>query len=269
MTENHGYHTPERGAPNWDEPLNENFDRLDTDVEIRDTSDQRDEYEPAEGAMFVELDTGIAYLGDGTSWSPALAMGHYDEEGNLDHGELGASGDGESGGNGAGGYTVGKGAHSVHPGAIVIGDSTGSRMYSEAPDEVRSQMPIYAPSFNTTSTSAAKTGIEPVDPETMLQGVESLAVSEWEFIETDDGRHVGPMAEEFQAAFGLGASDESIASVDADGVALAAIQGLARRQREETAALRSLLEEKDEQIERLESVVDDLSERVGDLVADD
>jgi hypothetical protein len=39
-------------------------------------------------------------------------------------------------------------------------------------------------------------------------------------------RHVGPMAQDFHAAFGLGDSDKSIGMQDIEGVALAAIQGL-------------------------------------------
>lgn len=42
-------------------------------------------------------------------------------------------------------------------------------------------------------------------------------------------RHLGPMAQDFKAAFGLGESDTGITTVDADGVALAAIQGLHRK----------------------------------------
>jgi hypothetical protein len=39
-------------------------------------------------------------------------------------------------------------------------------------------------------------------------------------------RHIGPMAQDFAAAFGLGEDDTHIATIDAEGVALAAIQGL-------------------------------------------
>ncbi|MEO8740656.1 MAG: hypothetical protein ABI537_13275, partial [Casimicrobiaceae bacterium] len=42
----------------------------------------------------------------------------------------------------------------------------------------------------------------------------------------DSIRHMGPMAQDFRAAFGLGETDTGISTVDADGVALAAIQGL-------------------------------------------
>ena len=39
-------------------------------------------------------------------------------------------------------------------------------------------------------------------------------------------RHVGPMAQDFYAAFGVGEDDRDITSIDEDGVALAAIQAL-------------------------------------------
>ena len=37
---------------------------------------------------------------------------------------------------------------------------------------------------------------------------------------------MGPMAQDFRAAFGLGETEKGISTIDADGVALAAIQGL-------------------------------------------
>jgi len=56
---------------------------------------------------------------------------------------------------------------------------------------------------------------------------------------------MGPMAEEFADAFELGPDDEHIVNVDADGVALAAIQGLSES-----------VEEKNERIEELEATVE-------------
>ena len=41
-----------------------------------------------------------------------------------------------------------------------------------------------------------------------------------------DIRHIGPVAQDFHAAFGVGADDKHIAAIDRDGVALAAIQAL-------------------------------------------
>jgi len=84
----------------------------------------------------------------------------------------------------------------------------------------------------------------------VLDGVESLPVETWRFDHQDDGRHMGPMAEAFHAAFGLG-DDETIATVDADGVALAAIKGLGER-----------LDERDERITALEAENDELRGRL-------
>ena len=51
-------------------------------------------------------------------------------------------------------------------------------------------------------------------------------------------RHMGPMAQDFRAAFGLGEDERHISTVDADGVALAAIQGLHRLLRDKESKLR-------------------------------
>ena len=59
------------------------------------------------------------------------------------------------------------------------------------------------------------------------------------------------MAQEFYAAFGLGKDDKHISTVDADGVALAAIQGLY-----------TLLKEKDSLINQLKSQLSTLEQRI-------
>ena len=116
-------------------------------------------------------------------------------------------------------------------------------------------MPIYAPSFNTTSARAQKTAIDPVSPPEVLERVEALDVSTWEFTETDDSRHIGPMAEDFAEQFALG-DDEHIATVDADGVAFAAIQALAAEN-----------DEKDDRIDELEAEAASAREENAELKA--
>ncbi|MFC6716054.1 polysaccharide lyase [Natrialbaceae archaeon GCM10025810] len=68
MTTNHDYNTPDEGSTDWHIPLNENFEKLDTDIEIRDEEANRSEYTPHDGAKFFAVDTGAYYLGDGSSW---------------------------------------------------------------------------------------------------------------------------------------------------------------------------------------------------------
>jgi hypothetical protein len=76
------------------------------------------------------------------------------------------------------------------------------------------------------------------------------------------------MAQDFHAAFGLGADDKHIATVDADGVALAAIQGLNVKLEQASAvetARRRELESKNAMLERrladLEKLVSKLATR--------
>ncbi|WAS95886.1 tail fiber domain-containing protein [Nannocystis punicea] len=76
----------------------------------------------------------------------------------------------------------------------------------------------------------AKTDLRPIDPSDVLSRVVALDISTWRY-RTDpvDVRHLGPMAQDFKAAFGLWNTDRMIFPLDATGVSLAAIQGLHRR----------------------------------------
>jgi len=91
----------------------------------------------------------------------------------------------------------------------------------------------------------AKENIRAIDPVTILQRVASMPISRWNYrTESDRVNHIGPMAQDFHAAFGTGDSDKVIGTADADGVALAAIQGL-----------HILIEERDCEIEELKARV--------------
>jgi len=68
MTENHPYHTPEKGTLDWNVPLNDNFRQLDRDVEVRDVETNLDDYTPKTGALFRATDTGAVFVGDGSNW---------------------------------------------------------------------------------------------------------------------------------------------------------------------------------------------------------
>ena len=73
----------------------------------------------------------------------------------------------------------------------------------------------------------AKADFAAVDNASILERVSKLNIQQWRFkAETKGVKHIGPMAQDFRAAFGLGENPTAIATVDADGVALAAIQGL-------------------------------------------
>ena len=76
-----------------------------------------------------------------------------------------------------------------------------------------------------------KTGVVAVDPASVLAKVAALPVSEWSYTSERGVRHVGPMAQDFYAAFRAGEDDRHITSIDEDGVALAAIKALVAENR--------------------------------------
>jgi hypothetical protein len=109
-----------------------------------------------------------------------------------------------------------------------------------------------------TSDRNAKENFAPVAPAEVLAKVAALPISTWNFKTLNDGRHMGPMAQDFYAAFGLGSGDTTITSVDPDGVALAAIQGLNQKLREE-------LNHRDTEITELKAELSELKEMVNAL----
>ena len=86
-----------------------------------------------------------------------------------------------------------------------------------------------------------KRDVEPVDEQTVLETLATLPVSTWSYKSDDPAvRHLGPMAQDFKAAFGLGDTDRAYNSIDAHGVALAAIKALYERSRAQDARIERL-----------------------------
>ena len=101
-----------------------------------------------------------------------------------------------------------------------------------------------------------KENLQTVNQREVLDKVAALPLTTWNY-KTQDGsiRHLGPMAQDFKAAFGLGESATGINTVDADGVALAAIQGLNQKLEAKNAAL-------EQEMAELKTLVKALAEKV-------
>jgi hypothetical protein len=81
-----------------------------------------------------------------------------------------------------------------------------------------------------------KENFTPVNARAVLEKLVALPVSTWNYKREDASiKHLGPMAQDFKATFGLGEDDKSIGTVDADGVSMAAIQGLNQKLEEQLA----------------------------------
>ncbi|NIM96409.1 MAG: hypothetical protein GTO18_22140 [Anaerolineales bacterium] len=109
--------------------------------------------------------------------------------------------------------------------------------------------------WNSFSDRATKENFTPVDRLTLLENLAAMPIQEYNLKGQNPSiRHFGPVAQDFNAAFGYGESETAINMEDADGVAMAAIQGLYQ-----------LVQEKDAQIETLQQQNSDLEARLEKL----
>jgi opacity protein-like surface antigen len=127
----------------------------------------------------------------------------------------------------------------------------GYRLLSNASETVGVSINAGGSSWNVISDRNRKESFLPVDGEDVLSRIRSLPVSTWQYIAEEDRtvRHIGPMAQDWQRAFGFSADGTTINMSDFDGVNLAAIQALEAR----TAQLQAQVLERDQRIETLEA----------------
>ena len=125
--------------------------------------------------------------------------------------------------------------------------ASGGLRFRTSPDlSTGCDLPAGSGTWSCTSSREAKENFRDEDGEAVLGRIARLPIQSWNYRTEGRGvRHVGPTAQDFYAAFGLGEGETTITTVDADGVALLAIQALERRTRDlerENARLRAALE---------------------------
>jgi hypothetical protein len=127
----------------------------------------------------------------------------------------------------------------------------GYRLYTNATETVGVSLNAGGSSWNVISDRNRKENFLAVDGEDVLSRIRNLPVSTWRYIAEEDRtvRHIGPMAQDWNRAFGFSADATTINMSDFDGVNLAAIQALEAR----TAELQAQVAERDQRIETLEA----------------
>ncbi|MFN7138343.1 MAG: tail fiber domain-containing protein [Limisphaerales bacterium] len=172
-------------------------------------------------------------------------------------------------------FAAGYRAKANHTGSFVWGDSTNSDIVSTSANSVTMRA---SGGYRLFSNSGASTGVSlaagsgswtslsdrnakenfcDVDGREVLERVIALPVHTWNYKSQESTvRHIGPTAQDFYAAFGVGETETGISTVDADGVALAAIQGL-----------HQIVKEKDAEIQSLKSAVEELRQVLNELSA--
>jgi len=189
---------------------------------------------------------------------------------------------------GAFSLAAGRDAQALHDGAFVWADSIGAPFASFRTNQFRARanggvrfdvnnnrwVNIYDDGYRLISTQTGaylstggvwtnasdreqKENFTPVNAQAVLARLAGVPITTWNYKAQEPTiRHMGPMAQDFYAAFGLGEDDRHISTVDANGVALAAIQGL-----------HQLMQEKDAQIASLQAKVQSQQAELDDLKA--
>ncbi len=104
--------------------------------------------------------------------------------------------------------------------------SGGVKFYSNAGSTVGVSLAPGSGTWSSLSDRNLKAGVATVDDAQILAKIADLPISRWSYVSEHGVRHLGPMAQDFYAAFHVGADDRHIATIDEDGVALAAIKAL-------------------------------------------
>jgi hypothetical protein len=113
----------------------------------------------------------------------------------------------------------------------------GYGLYSNAALTAGVTMAAGASAWASVSDRARKRDFRDLPGDDVLDKLARMPIQEWSYNAQDAAiRHVGPTAQDFHAAFGLGEDPLRISTIDADGIALRAVQALELRDRTAAAA---------------------------------
>ena len=170
-------------------------------------------------------------------------------------------------------FAAGRRAKAEGPGAFVWADSTDSDfigagdnvfyvrasggviLYTNTLGTIGAFLPPGSGTWLSVSDRDAKENFSPVDGREVLKQLSCIPITSWNYkTQSSEIHHIGPVAQDFSEAFEVGEDERYISTVDADGVALAAIQGL-----------HQMLQEKEEHIVSQQAQIDELSQRLAAL----
>ena len=105
-----------------------------------------------------------------------------------------------------------------------------------------------------------KENFVPLSPATILQKIDALPVTEWNYKNEDPSvRHIGPVAQDFHAIFGVGDSSTSISTIDPSGIAIVGIQALDAKGESQDGQIAQLKEQVDARTQEIRSLEERLA----------
>ncbi len=142
---------------------------------------------------------------------------------------------------------------------FLVRASGGTIIYSNAAATAGVSLAAGSGSWADLSDRNAKENFRDEDGEKVLLAIADMPVPSWNYKSQDTSiRHLGPMAQDFYAAFGLGEDEKRINTVDIDGINMLAIQALEKRTRELEDTLQRL-DEQQREIAELQAAVASLA----------
>ena len=177
---------------------------------------------------------------------------------------------------GANSLAAGLRAKALHSGAFVWGDDTdaditstannqfnvrasgGVRIFSNGAATLGVSLAPNATAWSTLSDRNSKKDFNEIDTKEIMAKLAKVPIWSWHYLWEDSvsTRHIGPIAQDFKAAFYPGRDDKSISTLEIDGVTLAAIQGLYTTIQEKDAELKTLQAQNESMAKRLDALED-------------
>jgi hypothetical protein len=145
--------------------------------------------------------------------------------------------------------------------------SGGVIIYSSSGNTAGVSLAAGSGTWSSLSDRNAKDGFATVTAQQVLAKVAVLPLTTWSYKTEPGVRHVGPMAQDFYAAFGVGEDDKHITTVDEGGVALAAIQGLNEKVESGKQTAETQMEKLEAENAKLKQQNDSLAGRLNELEA--
>jgi hypothetical protein len=177
-------------------------------------------------------------------------------------------------------FAAGYRANATNYGAFVWSDGTGTDTPSFADYSVTfrasggyrfltdtgtsgAQLLAGQTSWSALSDKNVKKNIQPVDSQAVLAKLAAIPIAHWQYNWEENGEtpNIGPMAQDFKAAFFPGRDDKSISTLEFDGVELAAIQGLNQKLEEKVKAKEARIATLEQRLADLELLVKALAEK--------
>lgn len=113
--------------------------------------------------------------------------------------------------------------------------------------------------WQSSSSRDLKENFRDIDGEYILDRLKELKITQWNYkVDNDQVTHIGPVSQDFYAAFGLGTDDGTLSSIDPSGVALAAIKELI----DQSEKRKARIDELEAELEEMKALIHELmSER--------